>query len=174
MLGTGQQEEAVDRLPDPGSAAARSLLRQAQDLSGAIGEAVGAPQARRADAQRAYASIQAEAARDELASMPVDRIKEVTRGRLMLTALQKAGFDTVGEVLAAGPSALDRVPGVGPQTAAQVVAAARQIEAALAGTVTARIDPDRRTIAQGSCSKPCTATRKRRRTSRRTRPTRRR
>ena len=148
MLGTGQQEEAVDRLPDPGSAAARSLLRQARDLSGAIGEAVGAPQARRADAQRAYASIQAEAARDELASMPVDRIKEVTRGRLMLTALQKAGFDTVGAVLAAGPSALDRVPGVGPQTAAQVVAAARQIEAALAGTVTARIDPDRRTIAQ--------------------------
>jgi superfamily II DNA or RNA helicase len=148
VLGTGQQEETAYQLPDPGSAAARSLLRQAADLSGAIGEAVQAPQARRADAQRAYASIRAEAARDELATMPLDRIKEVTRGRLMLTALEKAGFRTVGSVLTAGPSALDAVPGVGPQTAAQVVAAARQIEAALAGTVTARIDPDHRTLSQ--------------------------
>ena len=42
------------------------------------------------------------------------------------------------------------MPGVGPQTAAQVVAAARQIAAALAGTVTVRIDPDQRTIPQAS------------------------
>jgi superfamily II DNA or RNA helicase len=134
--------------PPPGSAAARSLLRRAAQLSGVIAAAAAAPGERRADAQRTYQWLQAQAARDELASMPLDRIKEVTHGRLMLAALEKAGFRTVGSVLTAGVSALDTVPGVGPQTAAQVVAAARQIETALAGTVTARIDPDRRTIPQ--------------------------
>jgi len=144
---TGAGADTAEQ-PPPGSAAARALLRRAAELSGVIAAASAAPGERRADAKRTYQWLQAQAARDELASMPIDRIKEVTRGRLMLSALEKAGFRTVGSVLTAGPSALDTVPGVGPQTAAQVVAAARQIETALAGTVTARIDPDRRTIPQ--------------------------
>jgi superfamily II DNA or RNA helicase len=148
VIETGLPEDTEHRPPDPGSAAARSLLRQAEDLSGTIAEATEAPQERREDAQRAYSWLQAEAARDELLTMPLERIKEVTHGRLMLSALERAGFTTVGSVLTAGQSALDGVPGVGPQTAAQVVAAARQIETALAGTVTARINPDRRTIPQ--------------------------
>jgi superfamily II DNA or RNA helicase len=148
VIETGREEETENRPPDPGSATTRSLLRQAEDLSAAIAEAIEASQERREDAKRAYSWLQAEAARDELTSMPLERIKDVTHGRLMLGALEKAGFQTVGSVLTAGQSALDQVPGVGPQTAAQVVAAARQIETALAGTVTARINPDRRTIPQ--------------------------
>ena len=149
MIGTSQQTGPYPPA-DPGSAAARSLIRQAEDLSAAITAALAAPEARRKEAQRAYGTVRAEAAREELAHMPLERIKDVTQGRLMLGALEKAGFGTVGSVLTAGPSALDTVPGVGPQTAAQVVAAARQIEAVLAGTVTVRIDPDKRTIPQAS------------------------
>ena len=149
MIGTSQQTGPYPPA-DPGSAAARSLIRQADDLSAAITGALAAPEARRKEAQRAYGTVRAEVAREELAHMPLERIKDVTQGRLMLGALEKAGFGTVGSVLTAGPSALDTVPGVGPQTAAQVVAAARQIEAVLAGTVTVRIDPDKRTIPQAS------------------------
>jgi hypothetical protein len=149
VIGTGQAD-VTDPPAEPGGAAARSLIRQAENLSAAIGDAVAAPGLRRQEARRSYEFLRGEAARDELAKMPLDRIKDVTRGRLMLGALEKAGFRTVGSVLTAGPSALDTVPGVGPQTAAQVVAAARQIEAALAGTVTVRIDPDNRTIACGA------------------------
>jgi hypothetical protein len=149
VIGTSQQTGPYPPA-DPGSAAARSLIRQGEDLSAAVTAALAAPEARRQEAQRAYGTARAEAAREELARMPLDRIKDVTQGRLMLGALEKAGFGTVGSVLTAGPSALDAVPGVGPQTAAQVVAAARQIEAALDGTVTVRIDPDKRTIPQAS------------------------
>ncbi|HEY0933707.1 MAG TPA: SNF2-related protein [Trebonia sp.] len=144
MIGTQASPPAVD----PGSGAARALIRQAQDLSAVIGAAAGAPGARRQEARHAYAAVRAEAARQELDRMPLDRIKQVTRGRLMLGPLEKAGFRTVGAVLTAGVSALDTVPGVGPQTAAQLVAAARQIESALAETVNARIDPDHRTVTQ--------------------------
>jgi SNF2 family DNA or RNA helicase len=149
VIGTGRPDVSAQPA-DPGTGAARALIRRAQELSTAIDDALAAPELRREEARRAYGVLRAEAARDELAHMPLDRIKEVTQGRLMLTALEEAGFRTVGSVLTAGPSALDTVPGVGPQTAAQVVAAARQIEAALAGTVTVRIDPDNRTIPQAN------------------------
>ena len=147
MIGTSQQTATP---VDPGSGAARRLLRRAEDLSAAIEGALAAPEGRRQEARRAYQRLQGEAAREELATMPVERIKDVTQGRLMLSAIEKAGFRTVGSVLTAGPSALDAVPGVGPQTAMQVVAAARQIEAVLAGTLTVRIDPDNRTLPQAA------------------------
>ena len=149
MIGTGRPGTSVQPA-DPGSAAARSLIRQAQELSAALGHALAAPELRKTEAQRAYRSLRNEAAAEELAHMPLERIKDVTRGRLMLSALEKAGFRTVGSVLTAGQSELDTVPGVGPQTAAQVIAAARQLGAALADTVTVRIDPDKRTIPQAN------------------------
>jgi len=147
VIGTSQHSAAP---VDPGSGAARRLLRQAADLSAALDGALRAPEDRRQEARHAYARLQREAAADELATMPLERIKDVTQGRLMLGAIEKAGFRTVGSVLTAGPSALDTVPGVGPQTAAQVVAAARQIAAALVDTVTVRIDPDNRTLPQAT------------------------
>jgi superfamily II DNA or RNA helicase len=149
VIGTGRPDTSVQPA-DPGSAAARSLIRQAQELSAALGNALAAPGLRKTEAQRAYRSLRNEAAAEELAHMPLERIKDVTHGRLMLSALEKAGFRTVGSILTAGSSALDTVPGVGPQTAAQVIAAARQIGAALTGTVTVRIDPDNQTIPQAN------------------------
>src|SRR6185437_9916998 len=149
VIGTGPPDVSA-ATADPGTGAARALIRRAQELSAALGDALAAPARRRQEAQQAYGKLRLEAAADELADMPLERIKDVTHGRLMLTAIENAGFRTVGSVLTAGQSALDTVPGVGPQTAAQVVAAARQIAAALAGTVTVRIDPDRRTAPQAS------------------------
>jgi superfamily II DNA or RNA helicase len=149
VIGTGRPDASVQPA-DPGTDAARAVIRRAQDLSAALGDALAAPELRKTEAQRAYRTLRNEAAADELAQMPLERIKDVTHGRLMLSALEKAGFRTVGSVLTAGQSALDTVPGVGPRTAAQVIAAARQIGAALAGTVTVRIDPDKRTIPQAN------------------------
>jgi superfamily II DNA or RNA helicase len=147
VTGTGQLDVSAPPA-DPGPRAARGLIRRAQSFSAAVAALLQAPQARRAEAQQAYRPLQAEAAREQLDQMPLDRLKDVTRGRLMLGTLEEAGFRTVGSVLAAGETGLDSVPGVGPQTAAQVTAAARQLEAALASTATARIDPDRRTVPQ--------------------------
>jgi superfamily II DNA or RNA helicase len=147
LSATTQQPLPAERAV-PGTSAARSLLRKAQALSGAIAASLAAPESRRRDAQRAYDAVAAETARDALADMPIERLKEVTHGRLMLGALEEAGYRTVGSVLGARPAELDAVPGVGPRTAAQVMGAARQIQAALAGDTKVRLDPDRRTPAQ--------------------------
>ncbi|MEK8228852.1 hypothetical protein NKG05_27020 [Oerskovia sp. M15] len=47
---------------------------------------------------------------------------------------------TVGDVLRAGPTGLERLPGIGPQTAAHCLAAARQIAQAVHETLRFRID----------------------------------
>jgi superfamily II DNA or RNA helicase len=134
---------------DLGPGTTRDLIRRAEELRAGLDTALAAPGERAAEAREAYRPLQAEAAREQLERMPLDRLKDVTRGRLMLTALEKAGYRTVGAVLSAGQAGLDRVPGVGPQTAAQVTAAARQLQAALGETATGRIDPDRRTEPAG-------------------------
>ncbi|MER7035350.1 ATP-dependent helicase, partial [Streptomyces albidoflavus] len=82
-------------------------------------------------------------AEKELDAIPVARLKDVTEGRLRLAEVEKGGFRTVRQVLDAGPYRLRQIPGVGQQTAAQTVAAARQISDAVRESVAVRIDPDR-------------------------------
>ena len=91
----------------------------------------------------------AEAARDELARMPLERIKDVTRGRLMLSAIEEAGC-TVGAVLTAGPSVLDTVPGVGRRPRPRWWPPPGRSRPPSPEAVTVRIDPDRRTLPQAS------------------------
>jgi superfamily II DNA or RNA helicase len=109
-----------------------------------------APDVTRLAARGAYEALRAEAARRELAAMPLDRIREVTKGQLRLQPLEKAGYQTVGAVLSAPPQVLDAIPGVGPQTITQVRAAARQLQLALAETARVRFDPDARTPPQAA------------------------
>ncbi|MGH3979486.1 MAG: SNF2-related protein, partial [Pseudonocardiaceae bacterium] len=66
----------------------------------------------------------------------------MTRGRLRLNPLEQAGYRTVADVLTASQARLEQVPGVGPQTASQVIAAARQLAVAAAHNTTVRLDPD--------------------------------
>src|SRR6201994_1945726 len=127
VTGIQAGDPPADIGPDIGTGAARRLIGRAQELAGVIGAALAAPEQRRLEAADAYAPLRAEAARAELAGLPLDRLKDVARGRLMLGSLEKAGYRTVGDVLAAGLAGLDAVPGVGPQTARQVTAAARQL-----------------------------------------------
>src|SRR5262245_35336626 len=123
---------------------ARELVREADRLLGAarrLGDDHGQAQAA---VRAALAPLRTEQARGELAQIPAARLKDVTGGRLRLTALEKAGYDNVLKYLDAGPYTLQLVPGVGPQTAAQAHAAAGQIARALEETVTVRIDVDQR------------------------------
>lgn len=78
----------------------------------------------------------------DLDAMPIDRIKDVTEGRLRLGALQEYGYRTVADVLRAGPSRLLQVPGVGESTAPKAFAAADQIRRALQDSIQFRIDLD--------------------------------
>jgi SNF2 family DNA or RNA helicase len=82
--------------------------------------------------------------RQQLAELPLARLKETTQGRLRLGAIEAAGYRTVGQAEAAGIHRLEQIPGVGPQTATQVVAAARQLSSAMMQSVRLRLDPDAR------------------------------
>ncbi|MFD8632354.1 hypothetical protein [Streptomyces sp. NPDC059533] len=109
-----------------------------------------AAQAVAADHERAVEEVRAAlapicdglAAR-ELDAIPVARLKEVTEGGLRLGEVERGGFRTVGQVLDAGPYRLRQIPGVGRQTAAQAVAAARRIAEAVRETIAVCVDVDR-------------------------------
>ncbi|WP_329125864.1 DEAD/DEAH box helicase [Streptomyces sp. NBC_01465] len=135
---SGQEQDPV-----PAGKHARALLHQAERLQAAA-RSVLTDHTTAVDAVRAaLAPLQDALVRDELGSIPVSRLKDVTEGRLRLTALEQAGYATVLQVYEAPRHALQQVPGVGRQTADQALAAARQIAAAVAETVSVRIDVDR-------------------------------
>ncbi|MFF0506404.1 DEAD/DEAH box helicase [Streptomyces fimicarius] len=128
--------------PVPAGGAARELLARAERLlEGA--RAVPADRASAVDAVRTVLDPLLDALVDqELAHIPVGRLKDVTEGRLRLGALEQAGFGTVGQVHGTGRYALRQLPGVGAHTADQALAAAGQIAHAVRDTVSVRIDVD--------------------------------
>ncbi|MFD0257197.1 DEAD/DEAH box helicase [Kitasatospora indigofera] len=81
---------------------------------------------------------------DELAVIPVARLRDVTDGRLRVGALEAAGLSTVRHVVDASAYSLQLLPGVGARTAAQAIAAARQIAKAVKQAVAVRLDIDHR------------------------------
>ncbi|TDU76215.1 DEAD/DEAH box helicase [Streptomyces sp. KS 21] len=93
--------------------------------------------------REAWAPIHAELARLELQRIPVERLAQVTEGRLRVAAIEAAGFDTVQQVLDAGRPRLRQIPGVGQRTADQALGAARQLAEAVGETVAVHLDVDR-------------------------------
>ncbi len=134
-------------LPEPGSAA-RALINQATTLSTAIRASASAVEKLRQEARNAYELARTDVVRMRLDELPLDKIREVTQGRLRLSALEQAGYRSIGAVLRAGPGGLQSVRGIGPTNAAQVIAAARNLKATLEQQARVRFDPDARTPAQ--------------------------
>ncbi|MEV5435564.1 SNF2-related protein [Streptomyces sp. NPDC052682] len=121
------EREAVRR----GARLAQAAGQVAEDYERAVGEV-----------REALRPLHDGLAEEELARIPVARLREVTEGRLRLGELEKGGFRTVRDVLEAGPYRLRQTPGVGQRTAEQTVAAARQIADAVRESVAVRIDVD--------------------------------
>jgi superfamily II DNA or RNA helicase len=134
--------------PVESGSATRSLVGHAKALSSAISAAAVVPGVRRDAARQAYWLLRVEVTQKHLDELPLDRIKDMTQGRLRLTAIEQAGYRTVGGVLRLGNYGLQSLHGVGPQTAVQVVAAARALQSSLEEQTRVRIDPDARTAAQ--------------------------
>jgi superfamily II DNA or RNA helicase len=138
---------------EPGKGA-RPVIRYAETVRAAVRAeqtatalANAAPDERRQAARAAYEALRADIAHTELAKLPLDRLKEITQGRVRLGLIERAGYRTVGSVLGAS-GRLHHIPGVGPHTADQAIAAARQLQAALTAETRVRFDPDARTTAQ--------------------------
>lgn len=148
----GEDGPAADELPSrptlkPGSTS-RSLVADARQFYSRIARSLAEPDVRRRSAKAAYGVVRNDTVRQQLNSMPLERLKETTQGRLRFTAIEKAGYRTVGAAANAGQYRLEHLNGVGPQTASRVIAAARQVEQAMKQTVRVRFDPDSRPAAQ--------------------------
>ncbi|MDL4817900.1 DEAD/DEAH box helicase [Actinomadura opuntiae] len=122
----------------------REVLRGGHALLDAARALIADHRRATAEVHEALAPLRAEAARGQLAEIPVARLKDVTDGRLRLTPLEQAGLTTVLDVLDATQYRLQLIPGVGPQTAAQIHAAARSLAEAAERAAGIRIDAGRR------------------------------
>lgn len=140
VAGAGGQPQAGQA---PVGRKARQLLTEGARLHEAA-RTVLADHTRALEAVRtALAPLQAELVAQELESIPVARLKDVTEGRLRLGAVEAAGLGSVRAVYEASRYELRQIPGVGAQTADQALAAARQIARAVEETVSVRLDVDR-------------------------------
>ncbi|GAA5019436.1 DEAD/DEAH box helicase [Streptomyces siamensis] len=140
-MARGEAGAAAGGPPTVGRAA-RELLAEGEGLYEAA-RTVLADHTRAVEAVRtALAPLRAELVAQELESIPVSRLKDVTEGRLRLAAVEAAGLGSVRAVHEASRYELRQIPGVGAQTADQALAAARQIARAVEETVSVRIDVD--------------------------------
>ncbi len=140
-------EKLVEVEPPPedrDGLAPRALVGQARALRTGISAAVAAPAARLRTARAAYEIARDDVVRQQLDELPLARLKDTTQGRLRLGAIEAAGYRTVGQAAAAGVPRLQQIPGVGSQTATQIIAAARQLYTAMTQSVRLRVDPDAR------------------------------
>ncbi len=144
---TAAAKPADARSPRPGKAA-RAVVADGRAVHDAIEAVLAAPGESREVARRAYEAVRDQVVADALHAMPVDRLRDLIRGKVTFAALIDAGLETVGAVLAAGPEALRRIPGVRRKTARRVMAAAAQTRESVSGATRVRIDPDARTAEQ--------------------------
>ncbi|SPT62917.1 DEAD/DEAH box helicase [Actinomadura madurae] len=123
---------------------AKDVLRGGYALLGAARDLVADHRRALAEVHGALAPLRAEAAREQLGSIPLARLKDVTDGRLRLGPLEDAGYTTVADVLDATPYRLQLLPGIGPQTARQLHAAAESLREVAERSAAVRVDVDRR------------------------------
>jgi hypothetical protein len=144
-MAAGKPAEA--RSPRPGKAA-RAVIADGRAVHDAIEAVLAAPGESREVARRAYEAVRDQVVAGALDVMPVDRLRDLIRGKVTLAPLIDAGLESVGAVLAAGPEALRGTPGVRRKTARRVLAAAAQMRESVCGATRVRIDPDARTAEQ--------------------------
>jgi len=125
-------------------AAARRVLARAQGDAADAAAVLGLVDERRQEARAAYEAARAEAVGDELARLPVSRLREMTTDQVRLGPLEAVGFTTVASLVNERVGRLQAIGGVGPDTAAQVVGATYRLRRDLERSVRVRFDLDRR------------------------------
>ncbi|MBO0837173.1 MAG: hypothetical protein J2P28_16920, partial [Actinobacteria bacterium] len=128
--------------------AARAVIKDGRAVHDAIEAVLTAPDEAREVARRAYKAVRDQLVNSELDRMPVERLRELTRGRVTFAPIRDAGIGTVGAVIAAGAQSLGRSAGVRRKTARRVTAAAWQMRESVEKSIRVRIDPDARTPEQ--------------------------
>lgn len=140
-------------MPAPVGVVPRAIIDDALRLKRAGEQPLAEADVARSEARRSFEIVRDDLVRQQLESIPLARLRETTEGRVRFKAIEAAGYTTVASVLDAGPARLYRISGVGEQSATQVVAAARQLEHALADGIQVRFDLDKKPKQQAALLK---------------------
>jgi len=128
--------------PEPSGRSVKHVLTEAETLLGAARTVLAEHARARTEIRDALSPLTDALVRRELENIPLSRLKDVTEGRLRLTALEQAGYTTVREVLDQRAYTLRQLPGIGARIADQTLAAAQRIAEAAREYVAVRIDPE--------------------------------
>ena len=122
---------------------ARRILAIVADFARRATTLMAAPAALRESAKQQAHGLRASAVATRLQDLPITALRGSAGQGARLGQLQRAGYRTVGDLLTARSHVLDAVPGVGPHTVQQVMAAARSTERRIRDDTPLRFDPDR-------------------------------
>jgi len=142
------QDNPIEAGPLRPGKAARAVVSDGRAVRDAIEAVLAAPGESRDVARRAYEAVRDRIVADALDVMPVDRLRDLIRGKVTFAPLIEAGHETVGQVLTTGEEALRRVPGIRRRAARRIMAAAAQLRESVEDGTRVRIDPDARTPEQ--------------------------
>ncbi|MCB1029406.1 MAG: hypothetical protein KDB24_16765, partial [Microthrixaceae bacterium] len=121
--------------------AAREIRGRAEQMRATAVDLLGRIKAATDEARSAYNSALQAAVQRQLAAMPLDKLKEVSEGRLQLNAMKRAGYRSVHDVWEEGYD-LSLLPGIGEKTAAHARSAAHQLMSAVEESTRLRFNID--------------------------------
>ncbi len=99
-------------------------------------------------AQTQYEAENERVISEHLHNMPLNRLKQLTKGGVRTTALEASGVGTVGQLINLHQGQLQAIPGVGSVTAARLLDAARDAEDQVADESRIRFDIERKPVGQ--------------------------
>jgi hypothetical protein len=125
------------------AAEARRILAIVTSFALRATTVLATPAGLRESARQLADELKARAVTARLQELPITALRGSAGQGARLSQLQRAGYRTVGDLLTARSHVLDAVPGVGPRTVQQVMAAARSTERRVRDDTPLRFDPDR-------------------------------
>jgi superfamily II DNA or RNA helicase len=126
------------------AAEARRILATVTTFAQRATTILATPAALRESARQQADELKGRAVTARLQELPITALRGSVGQGARLSQLQKVGYRTVGDLLTARSHVLDAVPGVGPRTVEQVMAAARSTERRVRDDTPLRFDPDHR------------------------------
>ncbi|WP_394618645.1 DEAD/DEAH box helicase [Lentzea sp. JNUCC 0626] len=121
---------------------ARAVLEAAEAFRAEVAGVRAEPDRLLALATARYQAVRDGLVAERLGAMPVDQLRDAG-ANLRLSTLKEAGYRTVADVARAGLEQLDGVPGVGRQSAEQILKVVRAVVDGVVRDTTVRLNPDR-------------------------------
>ena len=144
------EDKPIEAKPLRPGKAASAVVSDGRAVRDAIEAVLAAPGESREVARRAYEAVRDQIVADALDVMPVDRLRDLIRGKVTFAPLIDAGLETVGKVLAAGAGRSGESRAFAAGRPSAIMAAASQVRESVENGTRVRIDPDARTPEQSA------------------------